>query len=104
MPTIRKSKRSSKFKKDWKKYKDNIQNQLEFHKVYEILINAEVFPQRYDDHELIGNYKDHRECHIRPDLLLIYKLVDSNDIDEETGKKIIYLHLVRIGSHSELFR
>ncbi|MBA2368370.1 MAG: type II toxin-antitoxin system YafQ family toxin [Candidatus Protochlamydia sp.] len=43
------------------------------------------------DHGLIANYVNHRECHISPDVLLIYKS------DEEQ------LSLERIGSHSELF-
>ena len=48
-------------------------------------------PKKYCDHELKGNLKDYRECHIKPDLLLIY----------EPNDKVI--QLVRIGSHSELY-
>jgi mRNA interferase YafQ len=47
--------------------------------------------EKYKDHQLIGKMKDFRECHIKPDLLLIYM------IEDET------LKLVDIGSHSELF-
>ena len=43
------------------------------------------------DHLLIGDYKDHRECHISPDWLLIFQVSESE------------LTLVRTGSHSELF-
>lgn len=43
------------------------------------------------DHVLVGNWKYHRECHIKPDLLLIYRV---------EGDTLI---LVRLGSHSELF-
>ena len=46
---------------------------------------------KYKDHKLRGDYKDFRECHIKPDLLLIYQ------IDGQ------FLYLVRIGSHSDLF-
>ena len=46
---------------------------------------------RYRDHALTGDWKDHRECHVRPDLLLIYRLPDPDT-----------LQLVRLGSHSEL--
>ena len=46
---------------------------------------------RYRDHALSGDWKDHRECHVRPDLLLIYRLPDPDT-----------LQLVRLGSHSEL--
>ena len=50
-------------------------------------------PARYRDHELTGNYKDTRECHIEPDWLLIY----------EIREEILVLMLNRVGSHSELF-
>ena len=46
---------------------------------------------RFRDHALTGEWKDHRDCHIRPDLVLIYRKPD--------GKT---LQLVRLGSHSEL--
>ena len=45
----------------------------------------------YWDHQLTGNWKDHRDCHIKPDLVLIYRKPDAEA-----------LQLVRIGSHSEL--
>jgi mRNA interferase YafQ len=48
-------------------------------------------PSRFRDHSLSGNWSDHRDCHLRPDLVLIYRKPDS-----ET------LQLVRLGSHSEL--
>ncbi len=48
--------------------------------------------ERHSDHALAGNWKDHRECHLKPDLLLIYTKPDA-----ET------LRLVRLGSHSDLF-
>lgn len=46
---------------------------------------------RHRDHALTGDWKDHRDCHIKPDLLLIYR----KPTDE-------VLQLVRLGSHSEL--
>jgi mRNA interferase YafQ len=55
------------------------------------LINDQVLDARYRDHSLIGEWKDHRDCHIKPDLVLIYRKPD-----DET------LQLVRLGSHSEL--
>lgn len=48
-------------------------------------------PPRYKDHPLAGNWQHHRECHIEPDWLLIYRVL-GNDV-----------HLVRTGSHSDLF-
>ena len=52
--------------------------------------NAEL-PRRYVDHALTGEWKDHRDCHIRPDLVLIYRKPDDESLE-----------LVRLGSHSEL--
>jgi len=59
--------------------------------VIERLAKGRRLEQRYRDHALTGNWNNHRECHIKPDLLLIYK------IDDDT------LKLVRLGSHSDLF-
>lgn len=55
------------------------------------LAKGETLPPRNRDHNLAGNWKGYRECHITPDWLLIYK-VDGRD-----------LILVRTGSHSDLF-
>jgi hypothetical protein len=51
----------------------------------------ESLPRRYFDPALGGEWKDHRDCHIRPDLVLIYRKPDEMSLD-----------LVRLGSHSEL--
>lgn len=51
----------------------------------------EPLPERFFDHALSGDWKDHRDCHIRPDLVLIYHKPDGDT-----------LRLVRLGSHSEL--
>jgi mRNA interferase YafQ len=48
-------------------------------------------PALHRDHALTGDWKDYRDCHVRPDLVLIYRKPDGNT-----------LQLVRIGSHSEL--
>ena len=48
-------------------------------------------PPRYRDHPLTGEWDDHRDCHVRPDLVLIYRKPDDDT-----------LQLVRLGSHSEL--
>lgn len=52
-----------------------------------------MLPQNYKDHLLSGNYKGCRECHIRPDLLLIYRI----------HEEVLELALVEVGSHSDLF-
>lgn len=55
------------------------------------LIKGESLPARYKDHPLGGEWSHHRDCHIEPDWLPIYK-VDGDD-----------LYLVRTGTHSDLF-
>ena len=57
-----------------------------------LLAADRVLPAAASDHPLSGQWNDHRDCHVRPDLVLIYRKVD-NDV----------LQLVRLGSHSELF-
>ena len=56
-------------------------------------------PAKYRDHMLSGNWAGHRECHIKPDLLLIYMKIDDASFEDKNGE----LRLVRLGSHSELF-
>ena len=62
--------------------------------IIEKLSKGEVLEQKYNDHKLKGNYSEYRECHIKPDLLLIYK----------KKKDILILTYVDLGSHSELFK
>lgn len=59
--------------------------------VTELLAADSPLPPRYTDHALVGEWKDHRDCHIRPDLVLIYRKPDADTLE-----------LVRLGSHSEL--
>jgi mRNA interferase YafQ len=53
--------------------------------ILKALIHEEPLPERQRDHPLVGNYKGRRECHIEPDWLLIYKLVNDEIIFERTG-------------------
>ncbi len=55
------------------------------------LANDQPLEFRYRDHALTGNWSNYRDCHIRPDLVLIYRFVDQDR-----------LVLVRLGSHSQL--
>lgn len=84
---------TSKFKKDYKKIKKRGYNLKLLEEVLNLLINESPLPQKYNDHELIGNYANFRELHITPDWLLIYK------IDDDT----LVLTLIRTGTHSDLF-
>jgi mRNA interferase YafQ len=63
--------------------------------VITLLVNEQALPDKYRDHALVNsrNYKDMRECHIEPDWLLVYKIVQEN----------LILKLIRTGSHSDLF-
>jgi len=53
--------------------------------ILKALIREEPLPERQRDHPLTGNYKSRRECHIEPDWLLIYKLVNGDIVFERTG-------------------
>ena len=55
------------------------------------LARDQPLDERYRDHALTGSWKDHRDCHVKPDLVLIYRKPDDRT-----------LQLVRIGSHAEL--
>jgi mRNA interferase YafQ len=57
-----------------------------------LLIDDAPLPEKNRDHGLGGDWQDHRECHLKPDLLLIYRKPDAQ-----------VLQLVRMGSHRELF-
>lgn len=59
--------------------------------VLKALVQDHPLAERYRDHSLTGNWKDHRDCHLKPDLILIYRKPDADT-----------LQLVRLGSHAEL--
>ena len=85
---------TSKFKKDIKLLKKQGKNIEKLYEIINILACGEELDVKYRDHNLIGNYKGYRECHIEPDWLLIYKVMEN----------ILILTLSRTGSHSELFK
>lgn len=84
---------SSQFKKDYKLIIKRGYNVNLFEEVLELLVFNKPLPEKHLDHQLIGNYKGYRECHITPDWLLIYKLEED----------ILTLSLTRTGTHSDLF-
>ena len=85
---------SSRFKKSLKRYlRSGRFDRNELQTVIEFLARGEDLDPAYQDHELSGELAGHRECHIRPDLLLIYRFEDNN----------LVLVLVNLGSHSALF-
>ncbi|WP_341439970.1 type II toxin-antitoxin system YafQ family toxin [Eubacterium pyruvativorans] len=85
---------TSQFKKDLKLAKKQRKSLDKLFEVIDILSNGNPLDAKYHDHELTGNYKGTRECHIEPDWLLIYELRDD----------VLVLMLYRLGSHSELFK
>lgn len=85
-------KATSQFKKDYKlAMKRGLKISL-LDEVIALLSKGEEMPEKYRDHALIGNWLGHRECHILPDWLLIYRI--ENDV--------LVLTLSRTGSHSDL--
>lgn len=66
---------------------------LEIDEVINKIASQEKLPIKNRDHKLKGDFDGYRECHIRPDILLIYKIIDDS----------LLLYIVDIGSHSQLF-
>jgi len=86
--------RTGQFKRDFKreaKGQHRLSLQADLTAVVMALANDQALDPRLHDHGLTGDWKDHRDCHIKPDLVLIYRLPDE-------GR----LQLVRLGSHSVL--
>ena len=84
---------TSQFKKDVKLAKKQGKNLEKLFGVVECLANGQSLEDKYRDHDLSGNYKGCRECHVEPDWLLIYEVIED----------VLVLMLYRAGSHSELF-
>lgn len=82
---------TSQFKKDFKKIKKQQKNLSMLTVVIEKLLSQQKLEQKYKDHSLSGKWGNHRDCHIEPDWVLIYRLSDDELILERTG------------SHSDLF-
>ncbi len=80
------------FRKDLKKAKKRGLNIDLLEEVVNILQDGKELPEKNRDHELTGNWKGHRECHIQPDWLLIYRILEDT----------LILSLVRTGTHSDL--
>jgi len=79
------------FAKDLKKMLKRGKADEKIKRVIRKLITEKQLEARYKNHRLLGNYKNRRECHIEPDWLLIYKIMENEIIFERTG------------THSDLF-
>jgi mRNA interferase YafQ len=88
--------RSSAFKRDYKRVKATPHHSKDVNErvrgVIKLLVVDQALPESNRDHALSGDWSGYRECHIKPDLLLIYRKPDADT-----------LRLARLGSHSELF-
>lgn len=85
---------TNQFKKDLKLAKKQNKDLDKLFEVIDILANGGTLDAKYRDHDLTGNYKGTRECHIEPDWLLIYEICGD----------VLVLMLYRLGPHSELFQ
>jgi mRNA interferase YafQ len=83
--------RGTQFKRDVKLAEKRGKNMAKLRELIVLLVEGSPLSPRYKDHALNGEWKRHRDCHIEPDWLLLYK-VDDND-----------LYLVRTGTHADLF-
>ncbi|MBF0141597.1 MAG: type II toxin-antitoxin system YafQ family toxin [Magnetococcales bacterium] len=86
--------RTGQFKRDYKREVTGYHRQTlagNLMAVVTMLANDQPLAEKHHDHALTGDCKDHRDCHVKPDLVLIYRKPDN-----------VVLQLVRLGSHSEL--
>ena len=85
---------SKRFKKDFKKIKRNSHFDLEkLRDVFNSLINNVELDKKYNNHKLTGDLKGYCECHLAPDILLIYRINEDE----------CFINIDRVGSHSKLF-
>jgi mRNA interferase YafQ len=88
--------RSTAFKRDYKRIKATPRYRKDLDSlltdILRFLLDDKALPEKYLDHSLSGNWDGYRECHAKPNLLLIYSKSDQST-----------LRLARLGSHSELF-
>lgn len=83
---------TTQFKKDYKRIKKQNKDLNKLTIVINALSSGQILDERYNDHQLSGKWKGHRDCHIEPDWILIYRLTSDS------------IYLERTGSHSDLFK
>jgi mRNA interferase YafQ len=91
---MREVKYTARFKRDYRREKSGRHGKrldALLMEVVNLLAADTLLPRRNVDHPLSGEWKDFRDCHLRPDLILIYRKPDATSLE-----------LVRLGSHSEL--
>ena len=89
--------RATVFKRDYKRIKATPRHAKDLEdllaEVFSLLLTDQALPPHYRDHSLSGDWAGFRDCHIKPDLVMIYGKPDA-----------VTLRLARLGSHSELFK
>jgi mRNA interferase YafQ len=85
---------TNQFKKDLKKFNRNQKVIQELDIVVRKIIHGQSIDPKYCDHPLNGKWRNSRDCHIRPNVVLIYRV--------EAKSKTLFLE--RLGSHAELFK
>ncbi len=83
---------TNQFKKDYKRVKKQNKNLGKLREIIDQLSQDTKLGPQYRNHKLVGNWAGHRECHIGPDWLLIYRITSQG------------IFLERTGSHAELFK
>lgn len=87
---------TSRFKRDYKLAQKRGLDTAKLMAVVNMIADGDKQDQltaEYNDHALTGNWKGYRECHVHPDWLLIYELLED----------VLVLSLARTGTHSDLF-
>lgn len=92
---IREVKRTSQFKKDAKRFKHDAEVLSDLSTVVGCLSADIPLDPKYCDHALVNDPEERRDCHVNPDVVLLYRKIDG---------ELHVLKLYRLGSHSELFR
>ena len=82
---------SKSYKRDIKKLSSEVLSSPELIEVLYCIFKQKPLPVQYKDHALTGNWQGFRDCHVKNDLVLIYRMVDGE------------LQLARLNTHSEVF-
>jgi mRNA interferase YafQ len=82
---------TTRFRRDIKRLQKQGKNLTPLQTLINALVRKQTPESKFKDHKLVGSWAGHRECHIKPDWLMIYKVKENE------------LQLIRTGSHADLF-
>jgi len=83
---------SGAYKRDYKRLKHDSAGLEALREILDTLVKGGALPKKANDHALSGDWRGYRECHVKPDLLLVYKIQDNGE-----------LLLARLRKHGSLF-